>query len=38
MDVSGMTDDAEMDWETVPSHLKEDETFAHAVRDIIGNQ
>jgi len=27
----------DMDWETLPDELEEDQTFVHAARDIIGS-
>ena len=38
LDVGGVSDSVEMEWETIPTHLKQDETFLHAVHDIIGTQ
>ena len=38
LNVGGVSDGIEMEWETIPTHLKQDETFLHAVRDIIGTQ
>jgi hypothetical protein len=37
-DASNTSDVADMDWETIPAHIQQDETFAHAYRDIIGTQ
>jgi hypothetical protein len=37
-DASNVSDVADMDWETIPAHIQQDETFAHAYRDIIGTQ
>jgi len=38
LDVGGVSNSVEMEWETIPTHLKQDETFLHAVHDIIGTQ
>ncbi|KAG1781486.1 hypothetical protein EV702DRAFT_1041995 [Suillus placidus] len=38
MDVDNPAMDPDLEWETVPETLKDDNTFVHAVRDIVGSQ
>jgi hypothetical protein len=38
MDIDNPAMDPDLEWETVPETLKDDETFVHAVRDIVGSQ
>ncbi|KAG2158579.1 uncharacterized protein EDB93DRAFT_1237923 [Suillus bovinus] len=38
MDVDDPSMDPDLEWETVPETLKDDDTFMHAVRDIVGSQ
>ncbi|KAG1807731.1 hypothetical protein EV424DRAFT_1543713 [Suillus variegatus] len=38
MDVDDPSMDPDLEWETVPETLKDDDTFMHAVQDIVGSQ
>jgi hypothetical protein len=38
MDVGDPSMDPDLEWETVPETLKDNDTFMHAVRDIVGSQ
>ncbi|KAG1729062.1 uncharacterized protein EDB91DRAFT_1253155 [Suillus paluster] len=38
MDVDDPAMDPDLEWETVPETLKDDDTFVHAVWDIVGSQ
>lgn len=35
---TALHEDDTLQWETIPDDLQEDETFVHAVRDIVGSQ
>ncbi|KAG2351364.1 hypothetical protein BDR07DRAFT_1386105 [Suillus spraguei] len=37
-DMTALQADDTLQWETIPDDLQEDETFIHAVRDIVGSQ